>query len=571
MCCLVSRSFPVLSHVVYLLDVNPFSLPDAPASPRVQTSASAGAPPITRSSGQSIPKAPLVDSTLLRFISKQKMDIVLPPPSTEGGGDIMPATIGEGDANGKTNVGRDEASLNTEDVVVGVDEMSRQIKNMEPHVPVATSLSYADSVWLGQYNANRIAQQLMAIGAEEDDSREAGQIVQRHALARTMRRRIRKFLRERDVMWAEGPTSLSESSSSLPNDAVASGSAAHKGGLNSIEEVLKLLTDAGLTGKDIAAVFSHTPSVATMAARRPSEDGNEEDEYGKKLSAKTGETLEETLDRAYNELLTRTLKLRRYDARKVLRTCPGLLTKRGSKSAEGVVKLMSSLGVSTSSIAREKTSLPSLLSRSPVALFRLVAFLSSDTVRMRTRNIGPLMRRRECADLLDLVAPPSIQHRDTSTKVDDVTFMEDFWGGRLEEQRKRVDEVYRNMAATTYALRNDIGVRDLASMVQASPDVLLLDVSSQVFPLMEFLEDIGIDEEGVATVIRLYPALIGADVPSMRKNVDYLRALDVSDEALGGIFRAFPSLLLLDLEKDMAPVVAFLREIGVVNIGRFVT
>lgn len=127
------------------------------------------------------------------------------------------------------------------------------------------------------------------------------------------------------------------------------------------------------------------------------------------------------------------------------------------------------------------------------------------------------------------------------------------------------------MAATTYALRNDIGVRDLASMVQASPDVLLLDVSSQVFPLMEFLEDIGIDEEGVATVIRLYPALIGADVPSMRKNVDYLRALDVSDEALGGIFRAFPSLLLLDLEKDMAPVVAFLREIGVVNIGRFVT
>ena len=75
----------------------------------------------------------------------------------------------------------------------------------------------------------------------------------------------------------------------------------------------------------------------------------------------------------------------------------------------------------------------------------------------------------------------------------------------------------------------------------------------------------------VATVIRLYPALIGADVPSMRKNVDYLRALDVSDEALGGIFRAFPSLLLLDLEKDMAPVVAFLREIGVVNIGRFVT
>merc|ERR1719253_1319511 len=49
------------------------------SAPRVQTSASAGAPPITRSSGQSIPKAPLVDSTLLRFISKQKMDIVLPP------------------------------------------------------------------------------------------------------------------------------------------------------------------------------------------------------------------------------------------------------------------------------------------------------------------------------------------------------------------------------------------------------------------------------------------------------------------------------------------------------------
>merc|ERR1740136_228070 len=86
-------------------------------------------------------------------------------------------------------------------------------------------------------------------------------------------------------------------------------------------------------------------------------------------------------------------------------TCPGLLTKRGSSSAEEVINILSSLHVSPGSLARDKASLPKLLSCSPAALFRLIAFLSGDAVRMPVDKIGPFIRRSECSSLLDRVAP----------------------------------------------------------------------------------------------------------------------------------------------------------------------
>lgn len=147
--------------------------------------------------------------------------------------------------------------------------------------------------------------------------------------------------------------------------------------------VLEELTEAGLTGRDIAAILAHTPSVAFMSAT---------------------DTLRPILDKTFG-LLSDTLKLRKYDARKVLRTCPGLLTGHGSKSAEEVVTLMSSLGVSAKSLGRDKVALPRLLSRSPAAIFRLTVFLSGRTVRMRPENVGALIRKPACADLLDAVAP----------------------------------------------------------------------------------------------------------------------------------------------------------------------
>merc|ERR1712113_830453 len=69
---------------------------------------------------------------------------------------------------------------------------------------------------------------------------------------------------------------------------------------------------------------------------------------------RSGETLEETTTRAYKHVLCDLLKLRNYEARRVLRLCPGLLTMRGSRSAEQVVTLLSKMGESTKSIARDR-------------------------------------------------------------------------------------------------------------------------------------------------------------------------------------------------------------------------
>ena len=75
----------------------------------------------------------------------------------------------------------------------------------------------------------------------------------------------------------------------------------------------------------------------------------------------------------------------------IIRSCPGLLTSRGSHSAEQVIELMTNLEVSHSSLARDKSYLPTLLSQSSSSLFRLVAFLNSDADRMTVDSICPLL------------------------------------------------------------------------------------------------------------------------------------------------------------------------------------
>ena len=62
------------------------------------------------------------------------------------------------------------------------------------------------------------------------------------------------------------------------------------------------------------------------------------------------------------------------------------------------------------------------------------------------------------------------------------------------------------------------------------------------------------------------------DADRMREVVDYLLSIEVdADDDLPSILRSFPSTLLLDVERDMMPVVSFLRGMGVRNVGRFVT
>jgi hypothetical protein len=141
-----------------------------------------------------------------------------------------------------------------------------------------------------------------------------------------------------------------------------------------------------------------------------------------------------------------------------------------------------------------------------------------------------------------------------------------------EEKRKQINNVYRQMSNTAWTLRHEIGTKDLGKVIAAYPSVLLLDAETKILPTASYLmNDLGIWQDDLPRVLQLYPVLLGMDVEDMKKIVNYLLSLEVSQENLASIFRAFPSLFQLDIEKDMEPVIQFLRDIGITNVGRFIT
>lgn len=515
------------------------------------------------------PKAPLVDSSLLRFLSAQKRGaavIDIEEVTANGSVSDDKAVVAETALLSQINsVALEEERISGgQDTAASVasattDSATSGAPVLEP--TMASSAAAHD----GQYNAQRVAQDLVDVyGVEEGSAAEAGRVVQQHALDRAMRRNVQRFLRERDEVWSASAEFTGATTNGVLRDASEVQRVETISNSNASEQtqrsrglaaVLEELAEAGLTGKDIAAILTHTPSVAFMSA---------------------SDTLRPILEQTF-ALLSDTLKLRKYDARKVLRTCPGLLTGHGSKSAEEVVTLMSSLGVSAKSLGRDKVALPRLLSRSPAAIFRLAVFLSGRTVRMRPENVGALIRKPACADLLDFVAPVEPLNRVETSEImadlDPISLLannDDCAQAQALLRRQRVDDAYRTMTETAATLCRNVGVQNLDSMIAASPGVLLLDMS-QFTSVVDFLTEVGVHEDDVPIIMQSYPALIEADLANLEQTVEYLRSLGVQDDSLGGIFRAFPSLLLLDVETDMMPVVSFLKELGVVNIGRFIT
>ena len=228
---------------------------------------------------------------------------------------------------------------------------------------------------------------LMHHGADATEAQKAADAVEEHTKERFRRRQLRLYMKARNDSWSEFfeyeatyALGLSEDQANLlmqQNYVPSSGLKNER-----IESVFEQLFSAGLTGKDCAAVFFHTPSLAL------SKDGNVSD--GVECAMR---------------LLCQTLGLRRYDSRKVIRTCPGLLTPHGANSAAQIVDMLSSLGVSRSALARDKPSLPSLLARQPSSLFRLASFLASNLVRLPTDKVGPLLRRHGSSSLLNTVVP----------------------------------------------------------------------------------------------------------------------------------------------------------------------
>lgn len=536
--------------------------------------------------------APLVDSTLLRFLSKQKSQLKETEairrtnpketslPSTDKG-----ITIEQMFEDGVSEI---NDSNENEDMLQKLSDenlassSSKTKNNIEARITADTAAATtiedtaADTLsWYTQYNAHRVAQKLIVLGASEDVAIEAGTAVQNYALARTTRQRIRKFLRDRDLKWARG-----ESISSMSNDSkLQVDSEESKNELSNIieeaklrrerhdiDEIMNLMVESGLTGKDIAAIFTHTPSVSMMKARKsPIRD---------KFS-----TLEDTIDRSLVQVLSTKIKLRKYDARKVLRSCPGLLTKRGSTAALEVVNILTNLGVAPTSLVRDKAALPMLLSRSPASLFRFVAFLSSDYIQMPVSKIGPFIRRSECAPVLDQIAPLPCYNSNLFEGLNENSASEEFNTIPIQKLlkdgsdniEKVITERYNSMFKTAELLKKEIGIEDMGKVLAAYPQIFSIERDTIVNVVNFLHEELELYHDDIAKMIELFPKILETDVERMSSVIDYLRHLGVAEDALGSIFRAFPGLLSKDPDASMKEVVEFLEDIGVTNIGRFIT
>lgn len=504
--------------------------------------------------GKERAKAPLVDSTLLRFLSSEKKSGAV----IEKEQNRLSLSVASRSEPGK-----------------GMEaDFSLAAENLVEREVIGASLTALDlpleQSWLSQYNAQRVALKLQALGVDSGAALKAGKTVQDYVLARVTRRRIRKFLQERDSLWASGY--FNPRGRTGINESISPAAASNF----DIDDVISVMMEHGITGNDVAAIFSHTPSVVMMRARQTNGEALTNETERKRLSF----ALDETLEIAFVGLLGDTLKLRRYDARKVLRASPGLLTSKGSTSAVQVIKLMISLGSSTNSIARDKTTLPTLLCRSPALIFRLVAFLSSAQLKVPLNAIGPILRQRQSAGLLNAVAP--VKHTLTLDAYDDIASKnltslstESEILGHLKAdntmRQRKIESSYQTMQAVSDVLRRSAGIRDFRKILSSHPDVFFLNFTNVHLVIRYLRDEVGMSKDDTAKAIQTFPALLEQDVMRVKAAVEYLLSIEVEEDALPSILRSFPATLLLDIEEDMVPVVSFLRGIGVRNIGRFVT
>lgn len=210
-----------------------------------------------------------------------------------------------------------------------------------------------------------------------------------------------------------------------------------------------------------------------------------------------------------------------------------------------------------------------MLSRSPSAIFRLVAFLSSDAIRMDVDKIGPLLRRRDGTTLLNAVAPAFDLWKEDLPGA--LTAPLGIVGTNVNDLEKRmVNKAFKRMSTTAWTLRHQIGTQDLGKLIAAYPNALLLDAEEKILPTATYLiETLGIEKDALPRVLQLYPFLLGEDIDNMEGVVDYLLSIDIPEDNLGSMFRAFPALLTMKI-KDMQPVVEYLKSIGISNVGRFI-
>jgi len=274
------------------------------------------------------PRVPTVDSTLLRFLSIHKRHAIQSRANRISFSSRTPSLLQMEDDSTKASLNRQLDTLvptesstfisrnQTSCILPSPTTLPTTLPsnfNMDGSISSSndgiSSTFYDNSIPSSSspFHADRIAERLIDLGAPAALALEAGHSVQNHVSFMNTRLNIIQFLRHRSTLWKRiANTSSTINDSNIQLEKIEGNT---QGNIYNIEQVLDILSSAGFTGKDIAAIFVHTPIIARMNARKCVEGEQEEE------SMTT--TLQETIQHTYIGLLCQVFKLRKCDARKV--------------------------------------------------------------------------------------------------------------------------------------------------------------------------------------------------------------------------------------------------------------
>jgi hypothetical protein len=219
----------------------------------------------------------------------------------------------------------------------------------------------------------------------------------------------------------------------------------------------------------------------------------------------------------------------RYDVRRLGRSEPRLFATNTSRVV-ATAQALAAVGLAGKALVLATFRWPPLLLVPPAAVARVAAFLTAPLVGFTDAEVGSVLR----------AAPWLLGDADAMLRP----------------------------AAEHLALR---GLKP-SSVVRAFPQVLELDVATELAPRLDFLVgELGLDPVAdLPSTVHAFPLLLGLDVDArMRPVLDFLlKDLGFTRQEAAKICRAFPSLLGLSKAENFEPALAFLTEIGVQNQAR---
>ncbi|CAN0389915.1 unnamed protein product, partial [Discosporangium mesarthrocarpum] len=127
-----------------------------------------------------------------------------------------------------------------------------------------------------------------------------------------------------------------------------------------------------------------------------------------------------------------------------------------------------------------------------------------------------------------------------------------------------------------------LGVYNMERVVRAYPRVLCASVEKDLAPRVDFLyTEVGVSEDDLPRMLETFPLLLALSMGRMKASLRFMTwelninswdAAKIVRQVVGGMVRlAFPSLLGLEVERHMRCVVTYLEQLGVQNVGRFVS